>query len=329
MKPNAIHRRSLILATISAGALFMLNPASAQDYPTQPIKLIVGTAAAGLNDHVARLIAPVMERELGQPVVVENRPGAANKLALGLVAKSKPDGYTLLVSSSAVLATAVTHKSMPADPIKDLEHISMVADGSFTFTVNSKVPAGNTQEFIELAKKEPGKLKFGASGSGSAIHLAGEVFAQRAGVDLVAVQYTSAGQRVADLLSNQIQMSINAIQVTGPHIKTGDLKPLFVASAVREPGFPDIPTSVELGIPDVDKVSNWFGIHAPVGTPKPVLAALHAAVVKAVNDPEVREKLTTGGLRPIGDTPESFLARLKGDEKIFREAAQSANIQVE
>jgi tripartite-type tricarboxylate transporter receptor subunit TctC len=326
MTLSLLSRRLLLAA--AAGAL-LPAPASAKDFPTQPVRLIVGTAAAGLNDYVARLVAPIMERELGQPVVVDNRPGAANKLALGVVAKATPDGHTLLVSSSAVLATAVTHSAMPADPIRDLEHISMIADGSFTFTLNSKVPAATTGEFIALAKKEPGKLKFGASGSGSAIHLAGEVFAQRSGIKLVAVQYTSAGQRVADLLANQIQMSINAIQVTGQHIKTGELKPLFVASTLREPGFPDIPTSVELGIPDVDKVSNWFGLHAPKGTPAPVLAKLHAAVTKAVADPDVREKLVSGGLRPIGDKPEEFLARLKGDEVIFREAAASANIRVD
>ncbi len=326
MKKLGLSRRALLAGTVIT---LSANPVLAKDFPTQPIRLIVGTAAAGLNDHVARLVAPIMERELGQPVIVDNRPGAANKLALGLVAKAAPDGHTLLVSSSAVLATAVTHSAMPADPIKDLEHISMIADGSFTFTVNAKVPATNVKEFIELAKKEPGKLKFGASGSGSAIHLSGEVFAQRAGIKLVAVQYVSAGQRVTDLLANQIQMSINAIQVTGPHIKTGDLRALFVASAVREPGFPDIPTSVELGIPDVDKVSNWFGLHAPKGTPAPVLKALQDAVVKAVRDPGVTDKLVQGGLRPIGDTPAQFLARLQGDEKIFREAAISANIKVD
>lgn len=322
-----LSRRSVLAGL--AGSAVLARSSFAAEFPTQPIRLIVGTAAAGLNDYVARLVAPIMERELGQPVVVDNRPGAANKLALGLVAKAKPDGHTLLVSSSAVLATAVTHSSMPADPIKDLEHISMIADGSFTFTVNSKVPAKNVQEFIALAKSEPGKLKFGASGSGSAIHLAGEVFAQRAGIKMVAVQYVSAGQRVTDLLANQIQMSINAIQVTGPHIKTGDLQPLFVASSVREPGFPDIPTSIEVGISDVDKVSNWFGLHAPKGTPAPVLQALHTAVTKAVADAGVTEKLVTGGLRPIGDKPAEFLARLQGDEKIFREAALSANIRVD
>jgi tripartite-type tricarboxylate transporter receptor subunit TctC len=325
---NTSRRRFLTVTAAGLAAMGLPHAHAADKFPSQPVRLIVGTAASGLNDMVARLIAPIMEKELGQPVLVENRPGAANKLALGLVAKAAPDGHMLLVSSSAVMATAVTHTRMPANPVTDLAHICMIADGYFTFSINSKIPARNAAEFVALAKQNP-NMKYGASGAGSAIHLAGELFLQRAGIKMKAVQYVSAGQRVADALAGEIQMTINAIQVTGQHIQSGDLRGLFVASREKEPGFPDIPTSFELGYADLDSVSNWFALHAPKGTPDPVIRTLHAAAVKAINDPSVRDKLIAGGLRPIGDTPDKLLERLKSDQRIFGAAAREANIKID
>lgn len=329
MSGKSVSRRQLLTAT-AASFLLMCCPwakAVAADYPTQPVRLLLGSAASGIHDLVARLIAPVMEKELGQPVIVENKPGAAQKLALGLATSAKPDGHILFVSSSAMMATAVTHAKMPADPLKDLEHISMIAEGFFTFAINPKVEATTTAEFIALAQKNP-KMTYGASGIGSAIHLAGELFLQRAGIKMRAVQYTSSGQRTADALANEIQMTINAIQVTGQYIETGALRGLFVASKDRESGYPNIPSSYELGLKDLDRISNWFGLHAPKDTPKPILKKLHAAVLKAINDPMVRERLISGGLQPIGNTPEEFTARLSSDQEIYREIAREAKISV-
>jgi tripartite-type tricarboxylate transporter receptor subunit TctC len=328
-----IPRREFIKSSVALGAglasMSIPGVVRAKDFPTQPIRLVVGTAAVGINDLVARLIAPIMEKELGQPVIVDNKPGAAQKLALQSVVKAPADGHTLLVSSSAILATAVTHSSMPADPVNDLAHITMIADGSFTFAVNTKLGITTLQDFVTLAKKNPGKIKYGASGAGSAIHLCGELFSQRMGVSMVAVQYTNVGQRIADLLANEIQMSIHGLSAIAQHITAGGMLGLVVAGREREPTFPNIPTTVELGIADVDSVSNWFGLHAPKRTPAPVIKALYEAANKAIKDASVREKLIVGGLRPIGDMPEELAARLKRDHGIFGTAAREAKIKIE
>lgn len=330
MTDHFLSRRHL-LGTAGALAGLVACPAvlRAQSYATKPIRLIVGNAAGGTNDASARLIAPVLAEELGQPVLVENRPGAAGNLGLGLAARAAPDGHTLFCSSSVMLATSHTHVNKPADPVADLEHITMLCDGFFTFSVNADVPARDYAGLLALAKSQPGKLKHGSPGAGGNIHLAAELFKLRAGVEMPAVHYSSAGAIITDVLQNQIQMCITGIQLTIGHINAGKLRGLFVASKEREQLLPSMPTSVELGIKDLERITNWFGLHAPKGTPAGALKQIQAATQKALKLDEVRSKLAAGGFKAIGDSSESFAARILSDDKVFAEAASASKVRIE
>ena len=330
MESSRITRRSFLGGPVALGAT-VASPAvlRAQSFATRPVRMVVGNAAGGINDFMARLIAPIMAEEFGQPVVVDNRPGAAGNLGLGLAVRAAPDGHTLFASSSVMLATAHTHVSKPANPVTDLDHITMIGSGAFTFTYNANVPAQNYAEFVELAKREPGKLKHGTPGAGGNIHLAAELFKIRAGIQLTPVHYSSAGAILTDVLNNEIQLAINAIQLTAGHIRAGKLRPLFVASGEREAEVPEMPTSVELGLKDMDRITNWFGLHAPKGTPPGILRQIHAAAVKAIRAEDSGRRLAAGGFKPIGDSPEAFTARLVSDDKIFAEVAQTAAIRIE
>jgi tripartite-type tricarboxylate transporter receptor subunit TctC len=213
--------------------------------------------------------------------------------------------------------------------VEGLEHISMICDGYFVFSVNAMTPAANLAEFIALAKRSPGKLNYGTPGAGGNIHVAGELFKLRTGIDIVPIHYKSAANLTADLLSNQIQMSIQGLAIIGPHIKTGKVRPLFIASKERDRQFSEIPTSVELGIPDVDGVTNWFGLHAPKETPAAIVRTLNTIVVEAVKLPAVRDPLVQGGFVPVGNSPEAFRARINKDYRIFGETVRAANVRSE
>jgi tripartite-type tricarboxylate transporter receptor subunit TctC len=228
-----------------------------------------------------------------------------------------------------MLATLHTHVNKPANPVTDLEHITMLGSGAFTFTVNAGVPAATYPEFIALAKREPNKMKHGTPGAGGNIHLVAELFKIRAGIEMVAVHYSAAGSILTDVLQNEIQMAINAIQLTAPHIRAGKLRGLFVAATEREPDVPDMPTSAELGLKDLDLLRNWFGLHAPKGTAPDVLAQIHAATIKALNVPEARKKLVDGGFRPGGESPREFEATIRTDDRIFAEVAKTSGVRIE
>ena len=330
MKHISMSRRTFIAASAGAGftvaAPTVLRAAS---FATQPIRIIVGTGPSGTTDLSARLLAPILKEEFGQPVVVENRPGAGSTYAVGLVANARPDGHTLHLSTAAALAVHATHVNKPADLINDLAPIGMVCDGAYTYTINAKVPARNAEEFIALLKKEPGRYRYGGSGPGSALHLSGELFCQRTGTKMNVVHYNNAGLRATDLLANEIQMGLGAIAVLGQYIASGGLTGLFVASEQREPLLPNMPTSLELGLTDLHRITNWFGLHGPKGMPDDVVRQLNAALVKALRKPEVLTVLSAGGMTTIGDSPESFLARMKKDYEIIAEVAGAASIRVE
>ena len=329
MTISSLTRRGFLFTTAAAGAT-LAAPAilRAQSFATQPITIIVGNAAGGANDTLARLIQPTLQAELGQPVLVENRPGAAGNIGLGLALKAKPDGHTLFCSSSVMLATARTHVNAPGNPVEGLEHITMIGDGNFTYTAPAATGAKNYEEFKALVKASPGNFRHGTPGAGGNIHLSAELLNLREKLDMPAIHYKAAGDLITDLLSNQIQMAINAIQLTEPHIRSGKLVPLFTASKVRETRIEGIPTSVELGIPDMDHITNWFGLHAPKGTPEDIMAQLHAAAVKGVKAQTAVEKMTAGGWTPIGYSREDFKARLVSDDAIFGEVARETGIRI-
>lgn len=330
MKTGSISRRQALTAAVGlGGAIAMPSLVRAASYATQPIRLFVGTAAAGTNDLVARLIAPIMKDELGQPVLIENRPGAATTLAVSLVANAKPDGHTLLVSSGAALAVHAVSVAKPASLLDDLSHVAMLADGDYLYAVNANVPVRNVEEFIALLKKEPGKIRYGGTGPGGTVHLSGELFALRTGVRMTAVHYTNAGQRANDLLANQVQLGIGGSAVLGQHIRSGALRGLFVAGVKRDAQFPDLPTSAELGFKDLDGITNWFALHGPKGMPADINRQLNAAARKALANPEVQKLVAASGMTVAGSSPEELTDRMRKDDALIRDVAKSANIRVE
>jgi tripartite-type tricarboxylate transporter receptor subunit TctC len=329
MDRSKIDRRRLLASGAALGiALAAPRIARAQSFATRPVTIVVGNAPGGANDTLARLIQPVLEESLGQPVLVENRPGAAGNIGLAHAMQAKPDGHTLFCSSSVMLATAHTHIAAPGNPLEDLEHITMIGDGNFTYTVPAALGAKDWESFKALVKQSPGTFRHGTPGAGGNIHLSAELLKLREGLDMTAIHYRAAGDLITDLLSNQIQMAINAIQLTAPHLASGTLVPLFTAGRNRETQVEGIPTSVELGIPDMEQITNWFALHAPKGTPDDVLAQIHTAAVKGIRSDVAVEKMQTGGWTPVGNSREEFTARLIADDAIFAEVARVTGIRI-
>lgn len=329
MSEVKLTRRGLLAIAAGMGAN-IAAPAlvRAASYATQPIRLYVGTAAAGSNDLVARLIAPVFKDVLGQPVIVENRPGGATTLAASLVAKAKPDGHTLLVSSSAAISFHVTNVNKPVHLIEDLSHVGMACDGFYLYAIHKDVPAQNVQQFITLLKQEPGTIRYGATGAGGSVHLSGEMFCLSSGTKMTAVQYTNAGMRANELLSNQTQLGIAGAAVIGQHIRSGQLRGLMVAGGRRDPLFPELPNAVDIGMRGLENITNWFAVHGPKGMPEDIIQQLNSILRKAMATPEVVQGLSASGLFPATGTPQALIDRMTTDYKVMSDVAKRANIQV-
>src|SRR6185436_11372755 len=262
----------------------------AQDYPGKPVRMVVGFPPGGGTDVVARIIAPRYSELLGQSVVIENRPGATGTMAAGQVAKSAPDGYTIMMGHVSVNAIApALFSNLQYDVIKDFAPIGIAAAVPHLVTVHPSVPAKSLKELIQFLKSKP-DLTFPSAGNGSMPHLAGEIFCALAGVKLVHVPYKGSGQSMQDLLGGQHLVAFDTMPASAPHVRSGRLRALATSSAARLPAFPDVPTAQEAGLPGY-QVTTWYGVFAPAGTPSAVVNRLHADLVKAMQTPEVRAKL--------------------------------------
>lgn len=336
-KKTSLSRRTILRASAAAtlaGMASSIAPLafaqSAAAWPTKPIKFIVGFTPGGGADILPRLVAPVMSEYLGQQIIVENRSGAAGNLATTYVAKAPPDGYTILASSvGQIVVSPHTSATLPVNPLTDLKHISMVAEGDQLLNINASVPARNVAEFIALAKKAPGTLFYGDAGAGGSMHLFLEYFAMLAGIEMRAVHYRSTPQLLPDFLTNRVQMSINGFRVVEDHIKDGKLRPLMLVGKKRDPRYPNVPTAAELGFKPLEVGSNWFGLHAPKDTPDAIVQRLHAALVAALKTDAVKLGMETNGVRAVGDTPQAFSARIAADYEAFGKVARAANIREE
>ncbi|MGC1445650.1 MAG: tripartite tricarboxylate transporter substrate binding protein [Xanthobacteraceae bacterium] len=305
--------RRLVCAGATLLALLgALAPARA-DYPERPVTIVVGFPPGGPSDVLARVIARKLGELLGQPFVVDNRPGAGGNVAGEVVAHAEPDGYTLLMGNNSILATnASLYTKIGFDPVKDFSPISLIGSQANILVVNPNVPAHTMGELIDLAKANPGKLNFASSGFGAAAHLAGELFKTMAQIDIVHVPYKGAGPALQDVISGQDQMMFaTAASVVGM-IKGGQVRALAVTTLKRTAILPDIPTVDELGLKGFE-ATTWHGLVAPDGTPKDVIATLHRAVVAALNDPEVRHLLNELGVDIVGDSPEEFSAYIQAE----------------
>ncbi|MEK7948372.1 tripartite tricarboxylate transporter substrate binding protein [Pigmentiphaga sp. YJ18] len=294
-------------ATVFAGMLaFAAGGAGAQGYPTQPIRLVVPYSTGGVTDITARLVAPYVSEALGQQLVIENRSGGASIPGSEAVARAEPDGYTLLLTSTALAANPVLFKKLPFDARKDLAPISLLATVPTVLVVPTALPARNLKEFIALAKSRPGGLDYGSAGYGSGNHLTTEVFKNAAGIDAQHIPYKGGGAVMADLVGGQVSFVFAVLPTAYPFITSGKLRALAVSGATRNPALPDVPTVAEAAALPGFSIQEWIGIFAPAGTPRAIVDRVNAATVKALRNPELIGKLNGLGLEARGGPPEAL-----------------------
>jgi len=299
--------------------------AQAQDFPNRNIRLIVPFPPGGPNDIIARVVGKRMEEILKQTIVVDNRSGQGGVLGTDLVAKAAPDGYTVGIASAGALAISPSMEKVAYDTLKDLQPVTLVAKVPEMLVVATSVPASNMKELVALAKAQPGKLNFASSGPGSMPHLAGELFKLTAKIDMTHVPYKGAAPAVNDLLGQQVQMVFLDLPVLLPQINAGKLRPIAVGAPDRVPSAPDVPTTAEVGMPDL-LTENWYGMVAPAHTPPKIVAILNKAAVEAIKDSEVKEKLASQGAILVGDKPEQFAAYIDSETKKWAMVIKEAGV---
>lgn len=327
-KHGAALRQRLITALVLGASALAPLPALAQVWPGKALSLIVPFPPGGTTDALARVVGQELSRSLGQPVVVENRPGAGGTLGAAFVAKSKDDGYTLLMGSvHDTIATSV-YRKLSYDFQKDFAPVTTVALVPNVVVVNPNVPAKNVKELLALAKAAPRTLAYGSAGSGTAHHLIGAQFESMGGVELLHVPYKGSGPMGIDLLGGQIAMSFDTITPVLPHIKAGKLRALAVTTGKRSPALPDVPTLDESGLKGFN-LGTWFGVLAPAGTPKEIVTRLNTELVKIINSPDFRKKMEDIGAEPVGNTPEQMARQIKDDTDRFAKLVKDAKVAID
>ena len=303
--------------------------ALAQGYPNKAIKIIVPFPPGGGTDIGTRIIAQKLSEAWGQPVLVENRGGAAGIVGTEATAKSAPDGYTIMMGNIGTHAINVSlYKKLPYDPVKDFAPISHVAGLPLFVLVHPSVKVTSIKELIALAKAQPGKLDYSSSGSGGSMHVAAELFKNMTGTHMVHIPYKGGGPAVADLLAGQVPVSFATVLETLPHVKSGRLRALAVTSANRSLAWPSVPTVAESGVPGYESIS-WLALFAPAGTPKDIINKISTEVVRIINLPDVKERLLLQGAEPIGSTPEQLAAVLANDIAKYAKVMKAAGVQPE
>ncbi|MGV3493894.1 MAG: Bug family tripartite tricarboxylate transporter substrate binding protein [Ramlibacter sp.] len=314
MKAVNLSRRRLALGGIAlAAAVAAPLAAQAQAYPTKPITIVVPFSAGGTTDILARVVGEALKNELGQPVVIDNRAGAGGNIGAALAAKANADGHTLFMGTVGTHAINQSlYKKLPYDPIKDFAPLTRVAMVPNLLVAHPSKPYNSVKELVAYAKANPGKVNFGSSGSGSSIHLSGELFNTLAKVDMIHVPYKGSAPAVTDLLGGQIDIMFDNMPSAIQHVRAGKLKPLAVTTAKRSPQLPDVPTVAEAGVPGYEATS-WFGMFVPAATPAPVVAKLNAALVKVLADANVKKKIAEQGGEPHGEKPEQFAEFIRNE----------------
>jgi tripartite-type tricarboxylate transporter receptor subunit TctC len=334
MSLSTLHRaRRTLLATaigltVAAPAL-LAPPAFAQPWPTKPVTLVVPFPAGGTTDVLARALAEKLQQSLGQPVIVESRPGAGATLGADYVAKAKPDGYTLLIGAVHHTIASSVYKKLPYDFQKDFVPITGLALVPNVLVVNAgATPAKSVAELVAAVKAHPGQWSYGSNGNGTAQHLIGTQFQNATGTTLLHVPYKGSGPLATDLLGAQIQMSFDTITPVLPHIKAGKLRALAVTTARRSSALPDVPTLEEAGLKGFD-IGTWFGVLAPAATPRDIVARLNAEMVKVIQAPEFRKRMDEIGAEPTGGSSEQLAAQIRSETGRFAKLVKDANVQIE
>jgi hypothetical protein len=319
--------RSLPVAFICALSAL---PVFAQDaYPTRAVRMVIPYPPGGGTDIVGRMVAQKLSETFGQTVVVDNRGGATGNIGTEMVARSAPDGYTLLMGNVAPNSINVSlFAKIPYDPVADFEPVSLVALTPNILLVHPSLPSKTVKEFVALAKSKPGALNYSSAGIGSSSHLAPELLAMMTGIDIVHVPYKGGGPGLVDLLSGQMQFMMTTTPAAMPHVKSGKIRALGVTSAKRSQSLPEIPTIAEAGVKGYE-VSTWYGVLAPARTPKAIVTKLHGEIVRLIAVPDTREKLLSQGFEPVGSTPDEFGAYIKSEIAKWAKVIKTAKIKAE
>jgi tripartite-type tricarboxylate transporter receptor subunit TctC len=318
----------IVLGVLVSG---VAGPAISADvaYPTRPIRIVDAFPPGGPSDIVGRSISPRLSEALGQPVVIDNRGGAAGVVGCDIVAKAAPDGYTLLLGPSGALTIQPSLSSkLPYDPQRDFEPVTQLTSGPQVIAVNPAVPAKSVQELIALAKAKPGQLNYASGGTGTANHLAAEVFKLAAGIEIVHVPYKGTGPALGSVVSGETQMIVSSLLPALPHVKSGKLRALAVTSTSRSSAVPDVPTAAESGLPRFE-TSSWHGILAPARTPRTIITRLHDQIVKVLHLPDVRERLISQGLNVVASTPQAFAAYIRSETAKYARVIKQVGIKPE
>jgi len=308
------------------GLALCMGGAFAQSYPNKPIKFIVGYAAGGAVDIVARTIGQSISGSLGQPVVVENKPGAGTNIAVKATITAEPDGYTVMMAANALAANMSLYQPAPFDAERDLVAVSLIGRVPVVIAANPNAPFNTAKQLIDAAKGKPNSIAYGSPGNGSTPHMAIELFARAAGIDLQHIPYRGGSPAITDVIGGQLPLvAVNALEVS-PHVKSGKLKVLAVLSPNRSSIFPDVPTIAESGFPGFE-ASVWYGLVAPAATPKPIVQKLHEEVQKALQTKEVRERMNAVGGEVVPGSSEMFTNLIRSERARYSKLVREANIQ--
>lgn len=320
--------KSVFLLTLATLSAFAAVPATAQSYPTKPARIIVGFTPGGGVDINARLLAPKLAEYLGQQFIVDNRPGAGTNIANELVAKSPPDGYTILINTAAVAINMSLYKKVNFDTLRDFAAISVFSQSPNILVIHPSVPVKSVKELVALAKAKPGALNFSSAGSGTTQHLSGELFNLRAGTKIIHIPYKGSAPSLTGLIGGEVEMTFANIPAISAHVKSGRLRPLANTGPKRSAQLPEVPTMAEAGVKGVDVVV-WYGLLAPAATPAAIVNTLAGAISKATKDADTRQRLLDQGADPIGSSPDEFAKLLKLEVTRWAEVVRISGAKVE
>jgi tripartite-type tricarboxylate transporter receptor subunit TctC len=316
------------IAAFAAALAAASGACQAQDWPTRPIRLLVGFPAGGPTDVVARIVGEKLQGQINQRVIVDNRPGAAGNIAVEILAKSNPDAHTLLYSSNAIALSPGLYSRLGYDPYKDLAPITEIGAGCLIFVVHPSLPVRNVQEFIDYAKARPGQLNYASSGAGTSTHLAAVLFSQRTGIETQHVPYKGTAPSLVDMIAGRTQFLMGAVLTAVPHVKEGRLRALAVTGKKRIASLPELRTLEEAGLTGF-VVTTWQGIFAPAGTPPATLAKVHGELVRAVRSPDLRPKIEAQDMDPTGPSLKEFNAMYYAELKRWTKVAKDAGLKAD
>ncbi len=321
---NTIRRVTLAALTLAFATL-----ATAQEYPSKPIRILVPFSPGGVTDNAARVIAETLGSRLGQQVVIDNRPGASGNIGTQMVAQTAPDGYTLLLGfDGTMVINPHVFAKLPFDTLRDFAPVTKLGDAALILVAHPSLPAKNLSQFVAFAKRTKGSFPYGTSGTGGTPHLAGELLKQRTGIALEHIPYKGGGQAIIDGISGHIPLVFTAIATAQQYVKAGRLVGLGVPSAARSSALPDVPTFSESGQPGFN-VASWVGVLAPVKTPRPVIDKLQREIAAALKNPQVRERYAALGIEPVGNSPDQFTEQIRADLERWEKVVKAANIRLE